>query len=371
MMASHRSDRQSATEGRSASADGCAEKMDALLARLMLPLRLVLAWVFLAAVWRRLVLAPAKHDPESPAWLGHKINTFFPHATWPVHDVLEWLLQRPRLLDVFTWIFTASEGIVGLALLLGILSRFTGLLVVGLGAGLMHTSGWLGPTCLSEWHTASLLVTGGAMLAFFGAGSHSMDYILERNGLVPSGRRWWVVMARPQSPSVSVGSRWTTAWAAGLTAYVMSMNQVHHGGVWGPLHNHSKVPGIRVSNADLDASGRLRFRVFRDRGPEAWGTHVVRVGLVDASGREVWAWNGSELAELPASALRNDFVNRVHSGPHGLVVPLGARATIRLSLPNGLDLDAESPHRVRLEEVGGMQFTSPDFRVFPPGDSKS
>jgi thiosulfate dehydrogenase [quinone] large subunit len=362
-MSSSELDTRAAPGGGPGSTGARGVAPDALLARLMLPLRLVLAWIFLAAVWRRLVLAPAKHDPDSAAWLGHKINTFFPHATWPVHDVLAWLLERPPWLDAFTWAFTASEGIVGLLLALGLLSRLTGVGVVGLGAGLMHTSGWLGPTCLSEWHTASLLVTGGALLAFFGAGGFSVDRALERRRPGLAARRWWQRLARPGPGAASPSPRATWAWATALALYVVGMNQVHHGGVWGPLHNHSKIPGIHISRVELDPSGELRFRIFRDRGPETWGAHVIRVSLLDEAGREVFAWDARDLSRLPASALDNDFVNRVRPGPHSLEVPLGARSTVQLALPPGLSIDASQRHRVRLEEVGGLQFTSEPVRV--------
>jgi hypothetical protein len=65
---------------------------------------------------------------------------------------------------------TLSELALGVMLLLGCLSWLTGLFLVSVSVGLMHTAGWLGPTCLDEWQIASLLVVIGMVLTFFGSG---------------------------------------------------------------------------------------------------------------------------------------------------------------------------------------------------------
>ena len=329
---------------------------------LVLPVRLVAAWLFLAAVWRRLVLAPEKHDMESAAWLGHKINTFFPHSTWPFRDLLDWFLRKPEALNGFLWAFTASEWIVGLLLLLGLATRFAGLALFGMSLGLMHTSGWLGPTCLSEWQTASLLVAAGLVVAFGGGGVFSLDHVIARRCPNLGERSWWRLVAGPV-PKNRPERRDLVALSVALLAlaYVMGMNQVHHGGLWGPLHNYSKVPDIQVSAPQIDGNGKaVGFTVFRDKGPEAWGTHVLEIRIEDERGRRIHRFGPQSLSALSPERIENVYPNEVATAEFGLVLPLGAKARLNLPLPEGVRLEPETDYRVVLVEAGGKRFFGND-----------
>lgn len=326
---------------------------------LALPLRLVSSWLFLAACWRRLVLAPEKHDMASSGWLGHKMNTFFPHSNWPFHDVLDVLLQHPVALDVFLWGFTLSELVLGLLLLFGVASRFAGLFQVGMAIGLMHTSGWLGPTCLSEWQTAALLVSAGAVLALGGAGTLSVDAWMARCCPALTSRRWWFwLVGLGQQAHSAAFRRVTVAVAVVGVVYVVAMNQVHHGGVWGALHNHSKKPDIQVSNVILEDEDTFTFTAFRDKGPEAWGTHVIAVTIETSAGRELHTFDAEDLRTLDPGAIENTYVNETVPGEFSLVMPLGSKARLTFDLPAGKRLDADQSHRVTLTEIGGRRFRS-------------
>lgn len=326
---------------------------------IMLPIRLVASWLFLSAVHRRFFLAPAKHEFQSEAWLGHKINTFYPHANTGFHESLEYLLRHPEWLNVFTYVFTFSELILGLLLLFGLFSRFTGLLLAGLSVGLMHTAGWLGPTCLDEWQIASLLTTAGLVLAFYGTGRFSMDHWAVNRYPSLTKQQWWQWLSYPtldhQGP---LFRRLAIGRAILVTLYVIGMNQVHHGGLWGQLHNYSKKPDIQLSNLQLSGSGGLSVTAYRDKGPEAYGTFISQVRLRNEEGETVHTINRQELANMPEADIQNQFVNQIAPDAHSLQIPLGAKGTLDFSLPGKKDLKPDQRYRVTMTEIGGRTYQS-------------
>ena len=87
-----------------------------------IPLRLVLGWMFFSAAWRRVVLASGKLQPNSPLWVGHKFNTFLPHASnfMGVGSLIHLLILHPQGLAVFLNVFTVIEFLVGLSLIFGL-----------------------------------------------------------------------------------------------------------------------------------------------------------------------------------------------------------------------------------------------------------
>ena len=325
---------------------------------IFLPLRLVAGWLFLSAVHRRLILAPAKHEFLSEQWLGHKINTFFPHSNGIFHTALEYMVQNPVALDIFTYVFTFSELILGILLILGFVSRFTGVFLAGLSIGLMHTAGWLGPTCLDEWQIASLLTTIGAVMAFYGGGIFSVDNWLMKKYPPLKENKWWRLVAFPdfntQSPRfrhIAIGL------SVALTFYVVIMNQVHHGGVWGNLHNYSKKPGIILSNLNVADKNTFSFTAYRDKGPEAYGTFIFKVTLKDASGDVIHNYDRKYLKNMPEEDITNKHVNKISTDTHSLQIALGARGKLTFDLPDGKTLKPDKNYSVTLTEIGGRSFT--------------
>jgi thiosulfate dehydrogenase [quinone] large subunit len=149
-------------------------------------LRITLGWMFFSAFLRRVVNVPAKMNPSSSAYVGGKLITFIPHA-WLISGVLEYTLEHPALLYEFLVAWTALEAIFGLFMMLGFMSRLSGLalalLVWGIGLG----AGWIGTTCLDEWQIAA--VEGAAALMFMFTGSRwlSLDQLIAKK--YPQGLR--------------------------------------------------------------------------------------------------------------------------------------------------------------------------------------
>ena len=296
----------------------------------MLPLRLVVSWLFLSAVLRRLVLAPAKHDVDAPQWIGHKINTFFPHANGPFHEILEYFSRTPDAMNVFTYVFTYSELLLGLLLLLGVFSRLTGVFLISLAVGLMHTAGWLGPTCLDEWQIASLLLVIGVVMSLYGSGDYSLDAFLTRKCETLSNNRYWQWVTQVDMISRVKKFHQIALVCTVLTVlYVMGTNQLLHGGVWGKLHNYSTKPNIVLSDLSV-SSDHLTFSAFRDQGPETYGSFVVEIRLKDREGKLLQTIDATTSDGWKEIQLKNTYINEVAAHAHSIIFPLGGKAEVTL-----------------------------------------
>ncbi len=323
------------------------------------PVRWVTGWLFFSAFWRRAVLSPGKLDPTSPLWNGHKINSFLPHSLG-VGNVLEWLVTHPALLQVFLVGFTAIEALVGLALLLGLVTRLAAVGTAALSFGILMGAGWLGSTCLDEWQIGTAGLAGSLTVLLAGAGPWSLDRVWTRR--FPELARRRVMRLATSGPLGGEGHLGRVMRVAGLFAVAsllitLATNQAFAGGVWGPPHNDSKVPHLALSNAALTSSGDVSLRVYRDGGPDTYGAFVVSATVIDAAGVTVETFDAQALATLPRSALTNYYVNVVRPGPSSLVVPLAAKADLRLSPPAPVRL-SDGAYRVVLTDVSGTSWTT-------------
>lgn len=324
---------------------------------IMLPLRLVAGWLFFSAFWRRIVLVPEKHVMDSAQWLGHKINTFYPHSNGFFKSMLGQFLENPDAMNVFTWVFTLSELVAGLLLIFGFLSRLTGLLLLGLAVGLMHTAGWLGPTCLDEWQISSLLTAIGLVITLFGSGKYSLDGWFNRKNFSFTQKGWWKILT---DPLTNAGGKWFRRVIYSLSLvvfiYVLAMNQVHHGGVWGKLHNYSKKPDIQVTEYTYVNDSTFRVNLYRDKGPETHGTFLIQLDVMDAQGDTLHTFRAENLKSLSDSAIENQYINTIHTGPHSLVVPLGAKGGVTFQLPEGKRLDPDENYSLVFTGISGKQY---------------
>ncbi|AZQ65355.1 DoxX family membrane protein [Flammeovirga pectinis] len=317
---------------------------------LLLPFRLVTSWLFLSAVLRRLFLNPAKHDMESPMWIGHKINTFYPHANGIFQDVLGYLVVNPTEMNWFTYVFTYSELLVGILLLFGFFSRFTGAFLLSLAIGLMHTAGWLGPTCLDEWQIASLLGTVGGVLLLFGSGDYSLDsYLTNKYPKLVSNRIWLYGTQLTELTSSKYYKNTIIGFSIVALLYVMGTNQLLHGGVWGTLHNFSTKPNIEISNIESNAT-TLSFDTFRDKGPETYGAFVVEINIYNKMNQLIHSVQGSDFDEVNIS---NYYLNKVFFNERSIVFPLGGKAQLSLEIPNKI---VDNIRTIELVDISGKKF---------------
>jgi thiosulfate dehydrogenase (quinone) len=329
-----------------------------LAGMLATPIRLVMGWMFFSAFWRRVVLAPPKLDPDSAAYVGEKFNHFLPHALW-IKPLLDYLLLHADVLYAFLIVFTIVEGLVGLSLLTGLGTRLGALGVALLSWGILMGAGWIGTTCLDEWQIGATGAAAGLTVMLAGGGPWSLDAWWQRRWPKGADVRWlrWL-SSGPIGNGRSVRSAGPVVAAMAILALGMALytNQAFAGGVWGKLHNASKTPHLTLSQVDVSSAGTLDLTVYRDGGPDTYGAFIVRIVVQDGDGNTVETVDASELSRLPASAIDNHYLVKAHTGPNGLVVPLGAQArihvesTIDTSLPRG-------NYSVVVEDVSGITWT--------------
>ena len=143
-------------------------------------LRITLGWMYFSAFVRRVINVPAKLNPSSSAYVGGKLITFLPHAWGPIKPFLISTLQNPTMLYDFLVMFTALEAIFGLFLMLGFLTRLSGLVIAGLAWGIGLAGGWLGSTCVDEWQIAAVEGAAAFMFVFTGSRWLSIDQFLAK-----------------------------------------------------------------------------------------------------------------------------------------------------------------------------------------------
>ena len=142
-----------------------------LLGLAMLGVRLVQGWVYWAGASRRTIYSVGKLDPDSSGYTAHKMNEAIPGAIFGTGDALSALLHHPDLLYISLIVFTLVELLVGLGLIFGFMTRFFGLISVGLAVSLMLMFGWLGSTCVDEWTMAANSFAMGLGIMIAGGGS--------------------------------------------------------------------------------------------------------------------------------------------------------------------------------------------------------
>ena len=224
-------------------------------------LRWVMGWFFFSALWRRIVLE-FKLDPAGPGYVGEKINHFMPQELL-IGPMIKKTLDNPTLLHLNLWFFTLVEGLVGIALLLGLATRLAGIALAALAFGILLGSGWLGTTCLDEWQIGCLGVVSGLLIILAGGGPLSADAQLARRFPNLAAGRVFPLLTSGNLPLNRRGLR-CLGLVASLACLTLTLwtNQVFHGGVWGPLHNKSVKPHVAVTKAALTQDGGLSFTVF-------------------------------------------------------------------------------------------------------------
>ena len=330
---------------------------------LVLPMRFVITWMFFSAAWRRLVLDGGKMDPTSAAWIGQKINNFYPHALL-IKPLLGWLISDINRLDVFMWLFTFIEFAVGVGVAFGLFSRLAAFGSVLLSFFMLLGAGWLGATCLDEWQIGCWGIAGGFVVMIAGGGKLSLDSLIgrrfprwTRGGLawITSGR---VLERRGATVFVSA--------ATVITVFLMLWtNQAFVGGLWGPLANPSAKPSIKVS--EVTGSGTsLKLTVFRDGGPDTYGAFVTQLTVLDSSCNAITTVSDSDLAKIAkAGEIANAYPAHVAAGPDGFTVPLGALGTMTLDMGTSVDQVAV----VQLRDVSGTWWASSKTCATPKAGS--
>ena len=305
-------------------------------------------WTYFSAFWRRLVLEN-KLIPDATGYIGEKFNHFLPNSIG-IKPIIEYLVSTPDLLWWAMVIFTLVEGIVGLLYMLGFFTRLMSIGVFSLAFGILLGSGWLGTTCLDEWQIGILGVSAGFTIFLSGGGKYSLDYLL-----LPklSKNKWLVWLTSGELPlSIKQFSKVAISGAVLLFILTLYTNQVFHNGIWGPLHNKSVKPELKISNAKIQED-ILTFKVYRIEGADVYGSFLIGITLKDENGKTILQKNGEELARFPLTRIKNDYVAKVAPGKHSLIIPLGSKATLTIRSDVFMDLP-KSDYELILTDISGI-----------------
>lgn len=319
-------------------------------------LRLTTGWIYFSALWRRVALAN-KLDPESAGYIGEKFNNFLPNALG-IQPLIRYLLEHPDLLYANMVIFTIVEGVVGLALIFGFMTRLASIGATGLAMGILLGAGWLGTTCLDEWQIGVFGLITGSTLFFTGAGSWSIDSLIARKKPEMSGKKWFRRLFSGDLEA-DLGVRRTKKLTIGAAFLMFGIalytNQAFHGGLWGSLHNPSKNPHLMLKEAEL-GDDKLRFEVMRDKGIDTYGSFVIEARLEGADGKVLQRWDQKALRDVPDDAIQNRYIAEIDTAPHGLKFPVGALAGISFPVNGGGFGTKEL--RLVLEDVSGETWST-------------
>lgn len=321
------------------------------LSNLVAPIRLILGWEFFSAFLRRVLNDPEKLDPNSPAYMGHAFNHFLPHALF-IQPMIEFLITHVHLLYIFLLTFTIIEGLVGIGLILGLLTRLSSLGAALLSFGILLGSGWLGSTCVDEWQIGIAGISCGLVVMCFGGGIFSIDYLLFKNR--PS--KFLKLLASGPLDLNSAQIR-NIALIFSTIAVVITLftYQALHNGLYGKLYNLSKVPKIEILSANLYDNGALKMLLYRTNGPDTYGAFVRQIIVLSDSGNIVETFNPNE-ASVEKSKIKNFYFNKIEPNKYSLVVPLGAKAEVEL-LPNQNIKLEKGKYKIELIDISGLKWT--------------
>lgn len=319
-----------------------------------LSIRLVIGWTYFSAFWRRLVLEN-KLDPDQAGYVGEKFNHFLPNALG-IKPLIEYLVTHPEILQVSMIIFTIVEALVGLLLILGFFTRLASAGVFFLALGILLGSGWLGTTCLDEWQIGVLGIAGGLVLFLSGSSIFSLDGFFTKKGISFTNKPWFLWMASGPLPLTFQKTKILVLTSSllifGVTLFT---NQYFHGGVLGALHNKSVRPLIEISDVHIKNS-ELSFQVYRTEGADVYGSFLIGIQILNSENQTLYELNGEDLSRFPAENIHNYYVSEVKPGKHSLIIPLGARADLKLNLDQHI---ITRGYTLKLIDVSGIEWTSP------------
>lgn len=292
-----------------------------------LVLRLVVGWTYFSAFWRRVILTD-KLDPELAGYIGEKFNHFLPNALG-IKPIIEYLVTNPEALWWNMVIFTVIEGVVGLLIMFGFLTRLMSIGVFFLALGILLGSGWIGTTCLDEWQIGVLGIAAGFTLFLSGGGKFSMDYFFIKKKTKWFNRLNSILTSGNFRMKTSKLHRINIIGAFAILFITLFTNQYFHGGVWGDLHNMSVKPKLEITDVK-QVDDKIEFELFRVEGVDVYGSFLIGMDVVNAKGEIIHSLKGEDLAQFDQEAIENKYVAKIKPGAHSLEVPLGAKAQIKL-----------------------------------------
>ncbi len=325
------------------------------------PARWIAGFMFLSAFIRRVISQPVKLDPTAKEYVGHSFAHFLPHSI-VITPFINYLVQHPHVLFPFMLAFTTLEGIAGLFLILGLLTRLSSVGSGLLSLGILLGSGWLGSTCVDEWQIGSLLVGLAGVIALSGGGPISLDALLLKRRPSLEGQSWFRLLFSGDNTQRTDGrSLRTSVIVTGIvTGFIMlGTYQAFHNGLWGKLYNDSKLPQVSITGQSVATNGALDLTLYRSGGPDTYGAFIVAIKVL-SQGKAVELYTPKQISALPKSAIKNALkLSQAKVNHFALVLPLAAKASIVLP-PAAPKLSLASGEKVNVivYDVSGQKWST-------------
>lgn len=336
-----------------------------LAAMALVTVRFVQGWIYWGGGSRRFFYAPSKLDPHAQHWMAYKFQTAMPGALLGMGHVVSWLLQHFVWLYASVIFFSAIELIAGLMLITGTLTRLAAACSIGLAFMLMLLFGWQGATCIDEWTMAACNFGMGITLLLAGGGAWSVDSWLARTRPQLAQARWfqWLGGVAPLPISDKAFKKTSAVLFALSVIFIVGTYDYYRGSVVSPFHGGPVSPTAHhwaLSEGQLTADGHVRFKAYVDAGTPEAPSDIVRAALTDANGKLIQSWNAAQLSALPKAAFRNDYAyQKIHTGPFGLIGPIGSKATLTLPATQPSLSLASGHYLLQLTSVNGRAWTLP------------
>lgn len=147
--------------------------------------------------------------------------------------------------------------------------------------------------------------------------------------------------------------------AIGIFISLFTYQYFHHG-LWGKLNNYNKSPLIALNGTSIHGND-LNLTLYRPNGPDTYGAFVEKVTMtIPGTTDPIETWTPSMLSQIAPNEIQNAYpYQRVKTGPWGLVIPLSAKAVVKLPLSSDA-MDAvskASQAEVTVEDVSGIKWT--------------
>ena len=114
-------------------------------------------------------------------------------------------------------------------------------------------------------------------------------------------------------------------------------------------------PKVEISNISLNNSD-LKFEVYRTEGVDVYGSFLIGIHILDKNGNILKELNHKELSEFPKENISNHYIAKVKPGKHSLIIPLGSKADLTVSL-NDVLTEKEKIHTIKLIDISGIEWT--------------
>jgi hypothetical protein len=76
----------------------------------------------------------------------------------------------------------------------------------------------------------------------------------------------------------------------------------------------------------------LQFEVFRVEGADVYGSFLIGISLLNENEEVIKSWSMESLANFSENNIKNHYVAKVKPGKHSLIIPLGAKADLKLDI---------------------------------------